>query len=963
METAKIISFNVWIVLLIFQYQIEDSYCKGKISLKLLEYNNPTGTDAKGDCCDSPVNVPGCSIGKCDHLFRICLLDSTSRSNTSNCLQSTDKTTSDQNIVKFDQNQQNVQFVFDTWKGEAPIKIEVFDSNTDDKKNVLIDQFLKIYNSTKAGFNQTSITAVNFNIIGSRSNNPSSLRFSMSVYCDPQYYGSDCSVKCVPTNKCDGHHTCDQVGNKVCLSGWRGKHCVEQIPGSDVDCSVYTNKTEFSSSEWEGMYSCDNKQHNYPFFLNATKPKDRLTIGATVSFSNITVQVSGTYSRWSKALALQVEISLVYDGHNLTKISLETREISTSGMIGQLSLYKSDGGKWTCIVDPLSLKKAYFDGCDFKGTCVRYGKSKQNYYCCCDDGTIGPSCKEQTTPLSTTTRINALKINTSLEQPHKATKLNAPATQRQTTVELNTKITTRVYHSTKIFGYAAGNISMSLGQSSIVCVLPKNIDWDKYKDDAREDTYEYQKCYHKRNMSLYQKIYQSSLSTIKDTHCKGKISLKLLEYNNPTGTDAKGDCCDSPVNVPGCTIGKCDHLFRICLLDSILDSNTSNCLQSTEIATSDQNVVKFDKNQQNVQFVFDTWKGEAPIKIEVFDSNTDDKKNVLIDQFLKIYNSTKAGFNQTSITAVNFNLIGTRSKNATKVSLRFSLSVYCDPQYYGSDCSIKCVPTNKCDGHYTCDHQGNKVCLTGWRGKDCTELVPGSDVDCSVYQNKTEFSTSEWEGMYSCDNKQHKYPFFLNATKPKDTLTIGATVSFSNITVQVSGTYSSWSKALALQVETSLLYDGHNLTKISLETREISTSGMIGQLSLYKADGGKLTCIVDPLSLKKDRLTGSTLISLIKEGLFFILAYFDGCDFKGTCVRYGKSKQNYYCCCNDGTIGASCTKSTTPAATTTHTTLTTKSTHRPTTTSVESTTTEDTTPIQTTTASTTTPKPTTPTNN
>ncbi|CAG2248116.1 CD339 [Mytilus edulis] len=199
---------------------------------------------------------------------------------------------------------------------------------------------------------------------------------------------------------------------------------------------------------------------------------------------------------------------------------------------------------------------------------------------------------------------------------------------------------------------------------------------------------------------------------IKDTHCKGKISLKLLEYNNPTGTDAKGDCCDSPVNTPGCTIGTCDHLFRICLLDNISNSNTSNCLQSTEVTTSDKNVVKFDQNLQNVQFVFDTWKGEAPIQIVVFDSNTDDKQNVLVDQFLNIYNSTKAGFNQTSITAVNLNLIGTRSKNPT--SLRFSLSVYCDPQYYGSDCSVKCVPTNKCDGHYTCDHRGTKF-VYGWR--------------------------------------------------------------------------------------------------------------------------------------------------------------------------------------------------------------------------------------------------------
>lgn len=37
-------------------------------------------------------------------------------------------------------------------------------------------------------------------------------------------------------------------------------------------------------------------------------------------------------------------------------------------------------------------------------------------------------------------------------------------------------------------------------------------------------------------------------------------------------------------------------------------SNTSNCVQSTEITTSDQNAVKFDHSDQNVQFVFDTWK-------------------------------------------------------------------------------------------------------------------------------------------------------------------------------------------------------------------------------------------------------------------------------------------------------------------------------------------------------------------
>ncbi|XP_071151609.1 uncharacterized protein [Mytilus edulis] len=200
------------------------------------------------------------------------------------------------------------------------------------------------------------------------------------------------------------------------------------------------------------MYSCDNKQHSYPFFLNATKPKDSRTIAATVSFSNLTVQVYGTYSSWSKALALQGNTSLAYEGHNLTKISLETREISTSGMIGQLSLYKADGGKLTCIVDPLSLEKAYFDGCDIKEKCVRYGKSKENYYCCCNDGTIGTSCTQSTIHSISTTKINVQTSSTTTDLPQRTTKPYANVTHiKQTIIALNTR-TTREGHYTGTSG-------------------------------------------------------------------------------------------------------------------------------------------------------------------------------------------------------------------------------------------------------------------------------------------------------------------------------------------------------------------------------------------------------------------------------------------------------------------------------------------------------------------------------
>ena len=59
----------------------------------------------------------------------------------------------------------------------------------------------------------------------------------------------------------------------------------------------------------------------------------------------------------------------------------------------------------------------------------------------------------------------------------------------------------------------------------------------------------------------------------------------------------------------------------------------------------------------------------------------------------------------------------------------------CPMNYYGPDCS--CRDTNDCSGHFECDRvTGEKVCLTGWLGDDCTIKDPLVDdptcvsVDC-----------------------------------------------------------------------------------------------------------------------------------------------------------------------------------------------------------------------------------------
>ncbi|MEQ2190725.1 hypothetical protein XENOCAPTIV_007196, partial [Xenoophorus captivus] len=53
--------------------------------------------------------------------------------------------------------------------------------------------------------------------------------------------------------------------------------------------------------------------------------------------------------------------------------------------------------------------------------------------------------------------------------------------------------------------------------------------------------------------------------------------------------------------------------------------------------------------------------------------------------------------------------------------LRYSYHVYCDEYYFGDGCADYCRPRDDTLGHYTCDEEGNRICLEGWKGNYCSE--------------------------------------------------------------------------------------------------------------------------------------------------------------------------------------------------------------------------------------------------
>ncbi|KAM8904804.1 delta-like protein C [Spinachia spinachia] len=61
--------------------------------------------------------------------------------------------------------------------------------------------------------------------------------------------------------------------------------------------------------------------------------------------------------------------------------------------------------------------------------------------------------------------------------------------------------------------------------------------------------------------------------------------------------------------------------------------------------------------------------------------------------------------------------------------LRYSYHVVCEEHYHGEACSSYCRPRNDTFGHSTCDDNGDRHCLGGWRGEYCSD--PICAVGCS----------------------------------------------------------------------------------------------------------------------------------------------------------------------------------------------------------------------------------------
>ncbi|KAK0069574.1 protein jagged-1b [Biomphalaria pfeifferi] len=222
------------------------------------------------------------------------------------------------------------------------------------------------------------------------------------------------------------------------------------------------------------------------------------------------------------------------------------------------------------------------------------------------------------------------------------------------------------------------------------------------------------------------------LSFSSEVHGTAKVYLKLEQYKNPGSIQSDGSCCDGELRNNECTSG-CDYALVICLGDSVKSPcNLANF--SVGALGTNEPLVNFSSSYADgisnpLGLPINDWMGYVVITLTFYDVDTRERQ--LIDTLQFYHNMTSPqrsgslNLNMTSMT-----IVGNRKKTPSTLSLQ--VSTRCDTHYYGETCTVHCVPSDDCSGHYDCNRvMGERICDRGWGGQQCDQPLE-ANLTCSA---------------------------------------------------------------------------------------------------------------------------------------------------------------------------------------------------------------------------------------
>ncbi|KAL4226034.1 hypothetical protein ACF0H5_014021 [Mactra antiquata] len=201
------------------------------------------------------------------------------------------------------------------------------------------------------------------------------------------------------------------------------------------------------------------------------------------------------------------------------------------------------------------------------------------------------------------------------------------------------------------------------------------------------------------------------------------FELRLLKFDNPTGREADGDCCDFPCS------DHCDPDITICF-DNPDAGECKSEIRST--GHYHANVFNFGprfensaENPMSVRFK-DAWPKTLSITVKVEDRdivNAHDSMGKIKKLYTRVpaANKTVSLWNKVNFI-FNYQVISAQAR------------VYCDTNYYGEVCTIFCEPKDSDEeGHYTCAEDGSKVCNQYYHGPECKNYCVPADFETGHY--------------------------------------------------------------------------------------------------------------------------------------------------------------------------------------------------------------------------------------
>ncbi|KAK7488474.1 hypothetical protein BaRGS_00020259 [Batillaria attramentaria] len=192
-----------------------------------------------------------------------------------------------------------------------------------------------------------------------------------------------------------------------------------------------------------------------------------------------------------------------------------------------------------------------------------------------------------------------------------------------------------------------------------------------------------------------------------------KVAVQFVSYSNHEGRLADGTCCDGLTLPHGdCAPDNCDTTFSLCFKRSS-SSADSQCLLAINISTiyNNNTVTSFGRRigeMENDTFSlialpFDTMEN---LTMEVAVLEVDhDVRHVLGNFPLQI--------TWTDLFTLTPDWRQYHFENPV-VSLVINVTSFCSKYFYGESCDTFCRPADSSyQGHYLCDNNGHKLCLSG----------------------------------------------------------------------------------------------------------------------------------------------------------------------------------------------------------------------------------------------------------